>query len=81
MRSGLVQLWKVPWLGSGQQDLVELYLKSCIKIFIDSGAVMFVLFSFSLLAIGGQPLASPPAAGSCDIAATGTQEFLITYSV
>lgn len=74
MRSGLVQLWKVPWLGSGKQDLVELYLKSCIKIFIDSGAVMFVLFSFSLLAIGGgQPLAFPCAAGSSDIAATVTQ--------
>lgn len=38
---------------------MELYLKSCIKIFIDSGAVMFMLFSFSLLVIGGQPLAFP----------------------
>lgn len=34
---------------------------------------MFVLFSFSLLAIGGQPLAFPCAAGSSDIAATVTQ--------
>lgn len=69
----MVQLGKVLWLGSGKQDLVELYLKSCIKIFIDSGAVMFVLFSFSLLAIGGQPLAFPHAAGSSDSAATVTQ--------
>lgn len=73
MRSALVQLWKVLWLGSGKQDLVELYLKSHIKIFIDSGAAVFVLFSFSLLAIGGLPLAFPRAAGSSDIAATVTQ--------
>lgn len=31
---------------------------------------MFMLFSFSLLAIGGQPLAFPRAGGSSDITAT-----------
>jgi len=60
---------------------MELYLKSCIKIFIDSGAVMFMLFSFPLLAIGGQPLAFPHAGGSSDITATVTQECLNRYSV
>lgn len=54
---------------------MELYLKSCIKTFIDSGAVMFMLFSFSLLAIGGQPLAFPCAAGSSGITATNSGIF------
>lgn len=42
---------------------------------------MFMLFSFSLVAIGGQPLAIPRAAGSGDIAATVSQSFLIRYRV
>lgn len=39
----MVLLWKASWLGSWKEDLVQFYWESCVKLFIDSGAVMFML--------------------------------------
>ena len=43
--------WDHEWfcygrLGSWKEDLVQFYWKSCVKFFIDSGAVVFMLSVF-----------------------------------